>query len=166
MRLQKIVMALVAVLTCGSLYAQQASDAAGLKGEWQLIKVEMQVFSQQGNQLLEEKTITLPADADKISSLVPQQLQLLEHDCIITRKNSTESGKYTVQGKGVLLFQRAVPQQQQLSAAPPPAPGITYTYRLQGTSELVLLLPASFYKDNNRNQAVKQVYTCYYRKKS
>ncbi|SEL97516.1 hypothetical protein SAMN04488505_10334 [Chitinophaga rupis] len=164
MRLQKIVMALVAVLSCGSLYAQQASDAAGLKGEWQLIKVEMQVFSQQGNQLLEEKTITLPADADKVSGLVPQQLQLLEHDFVIKRKNSTESGKYMLQGKGVLVFQRAVPQQQ--SAAQPPAPGITYTYRLQETSELVLLLPASFYKDNNRNQAVKQVYTCYYRKKS
>jgi hypothetical protein len=154
MLIKRFLIVLVMMLaSAGWLRAQEnATDDARLQGEWQLEKVKTALYAQEGNKLLEERTL-MPDSTQGLNVFVPETIRLQNGECTITHKAGVETGKFMVPVNGMLRY--------QVKAQRP----VTYNYQLLQPTELVLNMPTAFYKDNTRKQAVKLVYTCYYRKK-
>lgn len=174
MRIKRFLIVLSMLLTgAGLAQAQDRSDTARLKGEWQIEKVETRLLEQQGNGVLEAKTYTSTDDMKSINAFVPLNIKFGDHDCTMASRTGTEKGSYTLPQNGIFRYLpesllRQLQQQLQKQGSHPELAamaGAEYIYRLQQPSGLVLNMPAAFYKDNNRNLAVKLVYTCYYTKK-
>jgi|GEM_PF-1443198 len=174
MLIKRFLIVLSMLLTgAGLLQAQERSDTARLKGEWVVEKVETKLFTQEGNTLLETKTYTSPDDMKAINAFVPLSIKFGRHDCTITSPSGTERGNYTLPQNGIFQYLqedalRLAQQRLKKQASRRELIGLAgteYSYRLQQSSALVLNMPAAFYKDTNKNLAVKLVYTCYYRKK-
>ncbi|WP_217603524.1 hypothetical protein [Chitinophaga sp. GbtcB8] len=164
MRIYRFIIALAIILTgSGVLHAQQnATDAERLKGEWQIEKVVVKTFAQQGNKLLEEKTYSVVDSMIRINGFVPLGIQFRDLDCIITHRGGQEGGKYSIPANGILDYQHSIPSAQSQKEE---VFEYEYTYQLPQPDRLVISMPAAFYKDNVRNLPVKLVYTCYYQKK-
>jgi len=170
MHIKRFLIVLSMLLTgAGLVRAQDRSDTARLKGEWQIEKVETRLMEQKGSGVLEAKTYTSADDMKSINAFVPLNIKFGDHDCTMTSRAGTEKGSYTLPQNGIFRYlpESLLRQLQQQGFSPELAAhtGVEYIYRLQQSSGLVLKMPAAFYKDNNRNLAVKLVYTCYYTKK-
>lgn len=122
------------------------------EGKWKIEKVTSQLFTQTDNKLLEQKTYTTANEMSEINGQVPLFISLTPHRYTMKFQSGTEQGIYSLNGANQLVL-----QQEGL-------PDKSYDYRLKPDSSLELNMPASFYKDNKRNLAVKLVYTCYYSK--
>ena len=122
------------------------------EGKWKIEKVTTQLFAQTDNRLLEEKTYTTEKEMSEINGSVPLFISLTPHRYKMRFQSGTEEGIYRKNGTNHLLLKKEG------------FPDIVYNYRLKPDSTLQLDMPASFYKDNTRNLAVKLVYTCYYSK--
>jgi hypothetical protein len=136
-------------------------QAQDVSGQWKIVKTTAQLFSQADGKLLEEQTFTTDKEMREINGPVPVSIAFTGQQYTLSFQAGTERGSYRISGNDQLQFQKETPQQP--SNTEPLLPGITYGYRLKN-SGLELDLPASFYKDNKRNLAVKLVYTCYYSK--
>lgn len=122
------------------------------EGKWKIEKVTTQLFAQTDNRLLEEKTYTTEKEMSEINGSVPLFISLTPQRYKMRFQSGTEEGMYRLNGDNqILLEQDGIP-------------GRSYVYRFKPDSTLQLDMPASFYKDNKRNLAVKLVYTCYYSK--
>lgn len=174
MLIKRFLFVLSMLLTvAGELQAQERSDTVRLKGEWLIEKVETKLFTQEGNTLLETKTYTSPDDMKTINAFVPLNMRFGRYDCTITSPSGTERGNYTLPQNGIFQYLeeevlRQARQQLKNRGSRRELVGLAgteYSYSLPQLSTLVLNMPATFYKDINRNLAVKLVYTCYYRKK-
>lgn len=174
MLINRFLIVLSMLLTgAGLAHAQDRSDTARLKGEWQIEKVETRLVEQQGNGVLEAKTYTSTDDMKSINAFVPLNIKFGDHDCTMVSRSGAEQGTYTLPQNGMFRYLpesllRQLQQQLQKQGSNrelTTIAGAAYIYRLQQSFGLVLNMPAAFYKDNNRNLAVKLVYTCYYTKK-
>lgn len=168
MFLQRIMIVLVLLFTGSkALQAQAPADIARLGGEWQIVKVEMKLYAQGDDRLLEEKDYTA-AEINSINAIIPANIKFSGQDYQVQHRNGAEAGRYVI-SKDRLEFRRGVPQAAPAPGQPPlPAPedpGIMYRYNLPQTTSLVLYLSPAYYRDNTRNIAVKAVYTSYYSKK-
>jgi hypothetical protein len=154
MLIKRFFIVLVMILaSAGWLRAQeQATDAARLQGEWVLDNVKTALYAQEGNKLLEEKTF-VPDSTRRLNIFVPLTIRLQNGEYTVTHKAGMETGKYMVPVNGMLRYEIK------------DRPAAFYEYQLPQATALALNMPAAFYKDNTRRQAVKLVYTCYYRKK-
>lgn len=171
MHIKRFLIVLSMLLTgAGLAQAQDRSDTVRLKGEWQIEKVETRLLEQKGNAVLETKTYTSTDDMKNINAFVPLSIKFGNRDCTIASRAGIENGSYTLPQNGIFRYlpESFLRQLQQQGLRPEMAAhaGAEYIYRFQQSSGLVLNMPAAFYKDNNRNLAVKLVYTCYYRKNS
>lgn len=154
MLIKRFFIVLVMILaSAGWLRAQeQATDVVRLQGEWQLENVKTALYAQEGNKLLEERT-WVADNTRRLNVFVPLLIRMVNGEYTIEHKAGMEEGTFTVPVNGMLRY---VTKNQ---------PAIIYGYQLPQPTALVLNMPAAFYKDNTRRQAVKLVYTCYYRKK-
>lgn len=153
----KNMMILFVAMLCGAnvLHAQDVS------GQWKIVKATVQLYAQADGKLLEEKTYTTEKEMSEINGPVPVSISFNGQQYILTLLAGNERGTYRMNGSDQLQFQKDLLPEP--SNTEPLLPGVSYGYRLK-TSGLELDLPASFYKDNKRNLAVKLVYTCYYSK--
>jgi hypothetical protein len=163
MRIYRLLIVLGTILTGAvTLHAQTASEVERLKGTWQIEKVVVKLYAQQGGTLLEEKTYISTDSLVHVNAFVPLEIQFSSQVCIITHRAGQEAGKYTIPVNGILDYERGglspqTPEQQVLQTE--------YTYQLLQSTKLAINMPPAFYRDNVRNLPVKLVYTCYYRKK-
>jgi hypothetical protein len=154
MLIKRFFIVLVMILaSAGWLRAQEpATDAGRLQGEWQLENVKSALYAQEGNKLIEERVWV--ADSTRaLNVFVPLVIRMTNGEYTIEHKAGMEEGTFTVPVNGMLGF---VTKNE---------PAIIYGYQLPQSTTLEVKMPAAFYKDNTRRQAVKLVYTCYYRKK-
>ncbi len=171
MYIKKILVLLTLFVTAaGVSYAQEGHSAVA--GEWELVKVETKLLSQKDDHLLEQKTLTKPEEFKLITGLIPVKIALEGETCsITTARGFIETGKYKLEDKGVLSYQKAmsqVPQipQNTMSGVPSSeAPWLPYRYRIENGEILVLELPRTFFMDTGRGLPVAQECTCYYKKK-
>jgi hypothetical protein len=168
MFLQKIMIMLV-MLFAGSkaLQAQVPADVARLAGEWQMVKVEMKLYTQGDDRLLEEKSYTA-TEINNVNAVIPANIKFSGQEYQLQHRNGMDAGKYMVSNdrlefKKVPMQAPVLPGEQQLPV--PEEPGVVYRYDLPQTTSLVLYMSPAFYRDNTRNLAVKAVYTSYYSKK-
>jgi len=154
MLIRRFFIVLVMMLTgAGWLRAQeQTTDAVRLQGEWQLEHVKTALYTQEGNKLLEERTWVADS-TQRMNVFVPLVIRLMNGECTIEHKAGMEEGNFTVPVNGMLRYETKN------------QPAVIYDYQLPQPAMLALNMPTAFYKDNTRRQAVKLVYTCYYRKK-
>jgi hypothetical protein len=156
MLLKRLFILTVIILGSQLLHAQE------INGEWTLTKVTAQLFSQQDNKLLQQKTLTTDSSLSDINGRVPVSLLFGPQDYVMKSRSGTEKGTYVLHNNNRLELKNGM---QPVVAGQPVLPGIQYHYSLSSTA-LQLDMPAAFYKDNKRNLAVKLVYTCYYAKKA
>jgi hypothetical protein len=141
------------------LHAQ--SDQAGLSGEWQIAKVEMKLFTQQDKSLVEAKTLTTDSAIRTINARVPVNVQFEGLSYMMRFRGSMESGTYYTKDSLIFLLNGNTDQSKKqdvfLSAIP-------YKYFFKNDTVLKIQIPASYYRDNTRNLAVKLECSCYYSK--
>ena len=121
------------------------------EGKWKIEKVTTQLFTQTDNRLLEERTYITEKEMSEINGRIPLLISLTAHRYMLKFQSGPEQGIYRLNDGALLLQQEGFPDR-------------SYAYRLKPDSSLELDMPASYYKDNKRNLAVKLVYTCYYSK--
>ncbi|SDF49287.1 hypothetical protein [Chitinophaga filiformis] len=165
----KRILALLIVLVAGYGVAAAQESQPTVTGEWEIVKIETRLLSQQDNKVLEEKTITKQIEFKDVTGFVPVKIEVNGENCRITNASGfVETGKYRLGGKDVLLYQKAEMHSPQ-SAVPgqPPleAPYLPYKYKMQNGGILVIELPRSSFMDTGRNLPVVQECTGYYKKK-
>ncbi len=162
------ILTLLTLLVVGhsASYAQEGKPAVA--GAWEIVKIETRLLSQQDNQVLEQKTLTKPEEFKNVTGFVPVKISVNGENCSITNASGfTETGRYRVEEKGILLYQKAM----QLALDPMPgipsreAPYLPYRYQVKNGSTLVLELPGASFMDTGRNLPVVLECTCYYKKK-
>jgi hypothetical protein len=156
MLLKRLFILTVIILGSQLLHAQE------INGEWMITKVTVQLFSQQDNKLLQQKTLTTDSSMNEINGVVPVSLTFGAQDYIMKTRSGVEKGMYVLHNNNRLELKSGA---QPVVAGQPALPGMQYHYTLSSTG-LQLDMPAAFYRDNKRNLAVKLVYTCYYGKKA
>ncbi|MCF6405190.1 hypothetical protein L3C95_19965 [Chitinophaga filiformis] len=165
----KRILALLMVLVTGYSVVVAQENRPTVTGEWELVKIETRLLSQQGNQVLEEKTLTKQEEFKAVTGFVPVKVEVNGEACKITNAAGfTETGKYKLGGKDVLLYQKSemhLPQRELAGQPAPEAPYLPYKYKMQSGGILVLELPRSSFMDNGRNLPVVQECTGYYKKK-
>lgn len=149
---------ILAVIILGS----QLLHGQEMNGEWTITKVTAQLFSQQDNKLLQQKTLTADSSMNDINGIVPVSLVFGPQDYVMKTRSGMEKGTYVLHNGNRLELKNAA---QPVIPGQPALPGMQYHYSLSSTV-LQLDMPATFYKDNKRNLAVKLVYTCYYSRKA
>ncbi len=171
MHIKNLMIILMMAVTSMGLHAQQqpaVTDAARLNGEWQVEKVTTRLITQKDHKLLEEKTYTSVDSMAHVNGWVPLVIYFDGKDCEMRYRGTTQTGVYELPANGRLVFRKKIAGKQASSAIPGnpaiPSPGIPYTYTLQ-PGQLELHMPSTNYRDNATQQAVKLIYTCYYRKK-
>lgn len=154
----------------GVSYAQDAPRVVA--GEWEMVKMETKLLSQKDDHLLEQKTLTKPEEFKHVTGFIPVKIAVEGETCsITTARGFIETGKYKLEDRGVLSYQKAmsqVPQipQNTMSGIPSSeAPWLAYRYRIETGDILVLELPRTFFMDAGRGLPVAQECTCYYKKK-
>ncbi|PSL26361.1 hypothetical protein [Chitinophaga ginsengisoli] len=165
----KRILALLMILVSGYGVAAAQESQATVTGEWELVKIETRLLAQQDNQVLEEKTLTKQEEFKTVTGFVPVKVEVNGETCKITNAAGfTETGKYRIGGKGVLLYQKSerhLPQQEIPGQPAFEAPYLPYKYKMQSSGILVLELPRSSFMDTGRNLPVVQECTGYYKKK-
>ncbi len=167
MFIKRILTLLVLLVTGHSLCHAQGGRPA-VAGAWEIVKIETKLLSQQDNQVLEQKTLTKPEEFKNVTGFVPVRISVNGENCSITNSTGfTETGKYKVAEKGVLLYQKKLQLQPDTTPGipPPEAPYLQYRYKMQNGGTLVLELPGASFLDTSRNLPVLLECTCYYRKK-
>jgi hypothetical protein len=161
MLIRKVVTLLLIILICTDLlYAQRNPER--LSGKWQITKVEMKLFTQQDNRLLEAKTFTADSAIRTINARVPVNIQFEGVNYVMRFRGAMESGIYSTQDSLMLLREGSTEQSKTQQAS---LPAIPYKYFFKNDTLIGIEMPASYYKDNNRNLAVRLACTCYYSKK-
>jgi hypothetical protein len=162
-----LVLLIVLVTGYGVVVAQERQPA--VTGEWELVKIETRLLSQQSNQVLEEKTLTKQEEFKNVTGFVPVKIEVNGETCKITNAAGyTETGKYRLGGTDVLLYQKSemhLPQSVIPGQPALEAPYLPYKYKVQNGGILVLELPRSSFMDTGRNLPVVQECTGYYKKK-
>lgn len=137
-------------------------------GEWEIMKMETRLLSQQDNQVLEQKTLTKQEEFKTVTGFVPVKISVNGENCSITNVSGfTETGKYRMGEKGILLYQK----EMQLPPNPMPgmpsreAPYLPFRYQVKSGGILMLELPGASFMDAGRNLPVVLECTCYYKKK-
>jgi hypothetical protein len=167
MFIKRIFILLMLVAGYTVAYAQEGTPV--VTGLWELVKIETKLLSQQGEQILEQKTLTKQDEFKTVTGFVPVKVSVTGETCMITNAAGfTETGKYKLGGKNVLLYQKAaiqMPGNMTPGMPPPEAPYLPYPYRIQAGGTLVLELPRSSFMDTARDLPVVLECTCYYKKK-
>ncbi|PWV56173.1 hypothetical protein [Chitinophaga sp. S165] len=167
MFIKRLLILLMLAIGYAGAHAQEATPV--VTGTWELVKIETKLLPQQGEQVLEQKTLTKQEEFKTVTGFVPVKISVMGETCMITNATGlTETGKYKLGGKNVLLYQKAAMQMPQntMSGMPPPeAPYLPYPYKVQAGGILVLELPRSSFMDTARDLPVVLECTCYYKKK-
>ncbi|SHN16249.1 hypothetical protein [Chitinophaga sp. CF418] len=165
----KRILALLIVLVAGYGIANAQGGRPPVAGTWEVVKIETRLFSQEDNQLLEKKTLTKAEEFKNLTGFVPMKISVEGENCMITNASGfTETGKYKIEEKGVLLYQKALPPMPQnvMPGIPSPeAPYLPYRYKVQSGGTLLLELPGASFMDTARSVPVVLECTCYYKKK-
>lgn len=151
MLLKRIVTLLFFILISGSLL-----HAQGLSGEWRVTKVEMKLYSQEDDNLLELKTFTTDSTIRNINARVPVNIRFEGMNYVMQFRGSMETGTYSTRDSVNVL---------RSASQPALLPGMPYKCFLKNDISMGIEIPASFYRDNTRNLAVKLECSCYYSKK-
>lgn len=167
MFIKRIFILLMLVAGYAVAYAQEGTPV--VTGVWELVKIETKLLSQQGEQVLEQKTLTKQEEFKTVTGFVPVKISVMGETCIITNATGfTETGKYRLSGKDVLLYQKSemhLPQSAMPGQPAPEAPYLPYRYKMQQGGILVIELPRSSFMDTGRDLPVMLECTGYYKKK-
>jgi hypothetical protein len=155
MLIRRIITLLFTILIGGNLlYAQ--GNAERLSGEWQITTVEMKLFSQEDNSLLEAKVFTADSTIRTVNARVPVKVHFEGMNYVLQFKGSVESGTYSTQDSLIIL---------KSALQPTLMPGISYRYFFKNDTSMEIGIPTAFYRDNIRNLAVKLECSCSFIKK-
>lgn len=160
MLMKRILVLMVAILCIVPvIYAQQAvPDSVRILGDWRIVKIEASLYSQKDNRLLETKTIEITNTIPQLKTVVPLGMRFMNDSCIF-KTREMERGTYGL-SKGNTTSRLTFRKKTALSG--PPLPMISYEYKFQETTQLMLIIQPAYYNDPARNEAVKMVYSCYY----
>lgn len=154
MLIRRIITLLLTILISGNLlYAQ---DNVRLSGEWKITAVEMKLFSQKDDNLLEAKAFTTDSAIRTVNARVPVKAQFEGMNYMMQFKGSMESGTYSTKDSIIIL---------KSASQPAFMPGIPYGYFFRNDTSMEIVMPSSFYRDNTRNLAVRVECSCSYIKK-
>lgn len=153
-RLLVLLIAMTGILTVA--YSQQAvPDSIAILGEWHLVSVQAEVYSQTDRKLLEKKSFDPGVDASKLSMGIPMDVRITKDSCILSGREPM-AGSYDIVRGGFLRFQQVIN---------PKFPAIMKTYGyLVAPGTLELTLPSVYHQDAERHQAVKVIYHCQYKR--
>lgn len=162
MLMKRILVLMVAMLSIVPVvYAQQELlDSARILGDWRIVKIDANVYSQKDNRLLEQKTLEIGNVVPQLRIGVPLSIRFMGDSCIL-RTRESERGTYRLsrgENESRLSFQR------KTDHPGPPPPIMSYTYKLVEPAQMVLVMPAAYYKEAVRTEGVKVVYSCYYKR--
>lgn len=141
-----------------------AQDSARIAGEWQLEKIEVKLYAQADQRLLEEKVLTDEAGFNTLTGQAARSVAFSGTAYRMQFVYSGEQGTYTLIDPSQLRFSRM--EAAAGTQEPPMEVIVTIGYALLPQDQLKLLMPAAYYKDSGRNMAVKCLYNCIYKKKT
>jgi hypothetical protein len=154
------------VVGYGVSYAQDAPRVVA--GEWEMVKMETKLLSQNDDHLLEQKTLTKPEEFKHVTGFIPATISVEGEVCkIITARGFMETGRYKLDKQGVLYYQKMLQQtpQNSMPGTPVEAPYMPFYYQIQPGGVLVLKLPGASFMDTGRGLPVVLECTGYYKKK-
>lgn len=165
----KRLLVLLMILAGAYGMAEAQGGRPPVAGTWEVVKIETRLFSQQDHRLMEEKTLTKAEEFKNLTGFVPMKIAVEGDKCMITNASGfTETGKYKIEEKGILLYQKALPPmpENRMPGVPSPeAPYLPYRYKVQSGGTLLLELPGTSFMDRATNVPVVLECTCYYKKK-
>ena len=153
-RLLVLLIAMTGVLTvtCGQ---QAVPDSVAILGQWHLVSVQAEVYSQKDRELLGKKSIDPKADASQLNMGVPLGIRMTKDSCSFSGREPI-AGSYDIAPGGLLRIKQVIN---------PKFPAITKTYvYLVAPGKLELTLPSVYRQDTELQQAVKVIYHCQYKR--
>ncbi|SIN69182.1 hypothetical protein [Chitinophaga niabensis] len=126
------------------------------EGEWELDKVNVKLFSDPGNNLLEERTQdSLPLQA----ILTGKRITFYGQNYIM----QGAQGTYLLLSDGSLAFRNAGKPVTLINGQP--QPDVFCKVKMPDADRLIIELPVEVYKDHSRNLIIKQFFICQYNRK-
>lgn len=171
MAIKKLLLTLC--LLCGICVAraqQYATDPGNLGGDWQLDRVEAKLYSQADHRLIKESTYKMTDSAYRLTAYIPLSLSFSKARCIIKTSRSAEAGSYKLTDS-LFIFEhpdlRHTPPKDGTNGAAvlQSQRDVRFRYRQSSPDELVLRSSTLFSRDLQRNEAVSEVYVCFYSRK-
>jgi len=138
-------------------HAQQTvSDSARkLLGEWRVISVQAEIYTQKDNRLLEKKVLDQPGQMSQTRTELPFKVRFTVDSCFF-QKRTVIPGVYDVLPDGLLrVFSKA--------SKSFPLVVDTYSYSITANG-LELTIPAVYYQDVRWSESVKITYRCLYKR--
>lgn len=137
-------------------YSQQTvPDSVAILGEWHIVSVQAEVYSQTDRKLLGKKSIDPRVNASQLNMGIPLDVRITKDSCFLSGREPM-AGSYDVVRGGFLRVQQVIN---------PKFPAIMKTYGYSvapGTLELTL--PSVYHQDAELHQAVKVIYHCQYKR--
>lgn len=147
-----IVLAMILLGTMQGLFAQEDSTVH-FSGNWVIEKAEVKVYAQRGGRLLEERTVTAEEQLRQIYPEIVLDMMFSGNTYALQFNSVMNQGTFSVVTGSLAM-------QSDVTGTLP----LLWPYRFSG-AKLIIEMPATYFKDMQRNEAVKQQVTCSFHKK-